>query len=140
MEQINEQISSLVLGYFSSINAKVTENNRLFEVHIPDEYKKLFRTEMLKITFDEKLSEPNNYELVSPGNNILFRILNQCIGFGPVITAKLNSNEQNSTILRFYFYIIFESVKSETKLVHVDVDVGTQKIVDVDETSEISRL
>ena len=134
MEQMNEQVKSLVLGYFSMINASVTENNGLFDISIPNEHQKFFRKDNLEITFDEKLSGSSNYELVSPGNNILFKILNECISFGPVITAKLNSNEQNSTILRFYFYIIFESVKSETKLVHVDVDVGTQKIVDVDDS------
>ena len=134
MEQISGQVKSLVLGYFSMINASVTENNGLFDISIPNEHQKFFRKDNLKITFDEKLSESSNYELLSPGNNILFKILNECISFGPVITAKLNSNEQNSTILRFYFYIIFESVKSETMLAHVDVDTGTQKIVTVDDS------
>ena len=137
MKQISGQVKSLVLGYFSMINASVTENNGLFDISIPNEHQKFFRKDNLKITFDEKLSESSNYELLSPGNNILFKILNECISFGPVITAKLNSNEQNSTILRFYFYIIFESVKSETMLAHVDVDTGTQKIVTVDD-SEIN--
>ena len=137
MEQMNEQVKSLVLGYFSMINASVTENSGLFDISIPSEHQKFFRKDNLKITFDEKLLESSNYELVSPGNNILYKILNECISFGPVIIAKLNSNEQNSTILRFYFYVIFESVKSETKLVHVDVDTTTQKIVIVND-SEIN--
>ena len=137
MEQMNEQVKSLVLGYFSMINATVTENNGLVDIIIPDEHQKVFGKNNLKITFDEKLSESNNYELVLPGNNILFKILNHCINFGSVITAKLNSNEKNSTIIRFYFYVIFESVKSETKLVHVDVDTTTQKIVTVND-SEIN--
>ena len=137
MEQINEQVKSLVLGYFSMINASVTENNGLFDISIPNEHQKFFRKDNLKITFDEKLLESSNYELVSPGNNILYKILNECISFGPVIIAKLNSNEQNSPILRFYFYIIFESIKSETKLAHVDVDTTTQKIVIVND-SEIN--
>ncbi len=136
MEQMNEQVKSLVLGYFSMINAVVAENNGLIDI-IPAEQQKVFGKNNLKITFDEKLSESNNYELVLPGNNILFKILNNCINFGPVITAKLNSNEKNSTILRFYFYVIFESVKSETKLVHVDVDTTTQKIITVND-SEIN--
>ena len=136
MEQMNEQVKSLVLGYFSMINAVVAENNGLIDI-IPAEQQKVFGKNNLKITFDEKLSESNNYELVLPGNNILFKILNHCINFGSVITAKLNSNEKNSTIIRFYFYIIFESVKSETKLVHVDVDTTTQKIVTVND-SEIN--
>jgi len=137
MEQMNEQVKSLVLGYFSMINAGIAENNGLIDIIIPDEHQKVFGKNNLKITFNEKLSESNNYELVLPGNNILFKILNHCINFGSVITAKLNSNEKNSTIIRFYFYIIFESVKSETKLVHVDVDTTTQKIVIVND-SEIN--
>ena len=84
MEQMNEQVKSLVLGYFSMINASVTENNGLFDISIPNEHQKFFRKDNLKITFDEKLSESSNYELLSPGNNILFKILfetSRCVWF-----------------------------------------------------------
>ena len=131
MSEIENQVNTLVLGFFSKINANVTEKNGLFNIEIPDKYSKLFSTNNLKIIFDDKISKPDNYELVSPGSNVLFKILNECIDFGPVITAKLNSNEHNSTIIRFYYYIIFESIKSKTQLVHVDVEITTQKIVTV---------
>ena len=133
MEQISEQVKSLVLEYFSIINAQVSETNGLFDIIIPSEHERIFRKENLKITFDEN-KEERNYELVLPGSSILSRILNQCIDFGPVVTAKLNSNQHNSPIIRFYFYTIFESVKSKTELIHVDVDIKTQKIVDIDES------
>ena len=133
MEQISEQVKSLVLEYFSMINAQVSETNGLFDIIIPSEHERIFRKENLKITFDEN-KEERNYELVLPGSSILSRILNQCLDFGPVVTAKLNSNQHNSPIIRFYFYAIFESVKSKTELIHVDVDIKTQKIVDIDES------
>ena len=133
MKQINEQVKSLVLEYFSIINAQVSETNGLFDIIIPSEHERIFRKENLKITFDEN-KEERNYELVLPGSSILSRILNQCLDFGPVVTAKLNSNQHNSPIIRFYFYVIFESVKSKTELIHVDVDIKTQKIVEIDES------
>ena len=137
MSQIENQVNTLVLGFFSKINANVTEKNGLFDVEIPEKYSKLFRANNLKITFDDKISKPDNYELLSPGSNTLLKILSECIDFGPVITAKLNLNEHNSKIIRFYFYVIFESVKSKTRLVHVDVEVTTQKIVVIN-NSEIN--
>ena len=137
MSQIENQVNSLVVGYFSKINAKIVEKNGLFDVEIPQEYSKMFGTSKLKITFDPKLSDSNEYVLISPGSNILLSILNKCIDFGPVITAKLNSNKYNSNIIRFYFYVIFESINSKTKLIHVDVNVNNKKIVMID-NSEIN--
>ena len=49
MEQMNEQVKSLVLGYFSMINASVTENSGLFDISIPSEHQKFFRKDNLKI-------------------------------------------------------------------------------------------
>lgn len=134
MSQIEKQVNTLVLGFFSKINANVTEKNGLFDVEIPDKYSKLFRTNNLKITFDDKILKLDNYELVSPGSHVLFKILNECIDFGPVITAKLNSNEFNSKIIRFYYYIIFESIRTKTKLIHVDVNIDTKKIVTINDS------
>ena len=134
MSQIENQVNSLVLGYFSKINANIVEKNGLFDVEIPQEYSKTFGTTKLRITFDSKLSDSNDYELVLPGSNILLSILNKCIDYGPVITAKLNSNKYNSNIIRFYFYAIFESINSKTKLIHVDVNVNSKKIVMTDDS------
>ena len=44
MEQMNEQVKSLVLGYFSMINASVTENSGLFDISIPNEHQKFLMT------------------------------------------------------------------------------------------------
>ncbi len=137
MSQIKNQVYTLVLGYFSKINAKITEKNRLFDIDIPNEHSKLFRTNHLKIIFDDEISKPDNYELLSPGSNILFKILNECIDFGPVVTSKLNFSKYNSKVIRFYFYVIFESITSETKLIHVDIEIDTQKIVSISD-SEIN--
>ena len=121
MKPINEQIKSLVLNYLSlDNNTQITENDGLFDISLSHEHQKNFRENYLKITFDENREE-SNYELVSPGSGILSRILSRCIDFGPIVTAKLNSNEHNLPIIQFYFYVIFESIKSETQLVSVSV-------------------
>ncbi len=129
MSQIENQVNALVLGYFFKINANVIEKNGLFDIEIPQEYLKLFGTTTLKITFDANLSDSNEYQLVSPGSNILMIILKKCIDFGSVFTAKLNSDKYNSKIIRFYFYVVFESIESRTKLIHVDVNVNNKKIL-----------
>jgi hypothetical protein len=124
------KISELILGYFSKINAKIVENNGLFTITIPEEYEKLFTTE-LKITFDKKISEQQECELITPGSNTFYKIIKTCIDFGPVIIAKTNSSSQVNTVLRFYFYVILESVRTKTKLCIVDVDIKTQNILDL---------
>jgi|APSaa5957512535_1039671.scaffolds.fasta_scaffold51386_2 hypothetical protein len=147
MSQIEKQVNSLVLGYFSKIDSNIIEKNGLFDITIPEKYFKIFQTNKLKIVFDSKLSKPNDYELVSPGSNILFKILNECLDFGPVITAKLNPNKKNSRKIRFYFYSIFESIISQTELIHVDIDMNNKKIItinnsdiDFNETSFDSQI
>lgn len=137
MSEIENKVSSLVLGYFSKINADVTEKNGLFDVRIPEEYSKIFGTTTLKITFDATISNSNEYQLVSPGSNILLSILKRCVDFGSVITATSNSNKIDSKIIRFYFYIVFESIESKTKLIHIDVNVNNKKIVTIND-SEIN--
>ncbi len=137
MSLIEDQINSLVLGYFSKINANVIEKNGLFDVEIPKEYSKMFGTTKLKITFDTKLSGFDDYVLISPGSDILLSILRLALDFGPVTSVRLNSTKHGSRIIRFYFYVLFESVQSKTKLVHVDVNVNDKKITVIDD-SEIN--
>ena len=135
MSQIKNQIHVLVLGYFSKINANIIEKNGLFDVEIPQKYSKIFGTNNLKITFDTNLSDSNEeYQLVSPGSDILLHIIKKCIDFGSIITVKLNSDKIHSKIIRFYFYVIFESIESKTKLIHVDVNVINKKIVMIDDS------
>jgi superfamily II DNA or RNA helicase len=130
---LDEPIKSLVLTYFYLINSQIKEDNELFNITLSNEHEKFFRDKELKITFNER-KEETNYELVSPGSSILSRILNQCISFGPLVTAKLNSNEYNLPIIQFYFYVIFESVKSESQLYSVSVECDTQNIINIDDS------
>ena len=133
MSEIKTFVNELVLGYFSKINASVYENNGLYDVTVPDNFKKIFRDDILKITFDESLSKSTNYELVSPGNPILSVILNECIKFGPTVIGKSMSHNLESPIIRFYFYVIFESIKSKTKMSSVSIDTKNIRKIDFDE-------
>ena len=137
MSEIKNFVNELVLGYFSKINASVHENNGLYEFTVPDNFKKIFRDDILKITFDENLSKFTNYELVSPGNPILSVILNECIKFGPTVIGKSMSHNLESPIIRFYFYVIFESIKSKTKILSVNIDTKNIRKIDFDD-SEIN--
>ncbi len=137
MSEIKTFVNELVLGYFSKINASVYENNGLYDITVPDNFKKIFRDDILKITFNESLSKSTNYELVSPGNPILSVILNECIKFGPTVIGKSMSHNLESPIIRFYFYVIFESIKSKTKMSSVSIDTKNIRKIDFDE-SEIN--
>ena len=134
MSQIETQVKDLVLDFFNKIDAQIIENNGLFEIKIPQNYFELFRTNSLKIIFNPLLSNFTDFELISPGSNILLKILNKCIDFGPVTIARLNPNPQNIKFIRFYFYAIFESIKTKTKIIHIDVDMNTKKIISIDDS------
>lgn len=132
MTGIENKVFELVLGYFSKINAKIIENNGLFTIVIPNEYEKLFGSE-LKITFDKKISDQQECELMTPGSSTFYKIIKSCIDFGPATITKINSTTKVNDVLRFYFYIIFESVRTNTKLFVVDVDMKTRNIMNLDD-------
>lgn len=131
MSQIENSTKSLVLGFFTKINAVVLEKEGLFDVSIPETYHHLFQTQYLKITFESESSKNSDYELVSPGSNILMKILNECLDFGPVVYGNLSTNHTHSPIIRFYFYVLFESVKTNTKIIFVDVDINSKEILNL---------
>ena len=98
MSEMKNFVNELVLGYFSKINASVHENNGLYEFTVPDNFKKIFGDNVLKITFDENLSKSTDYELVSPGSSVLSVILNECIKFGPTVIGRSTSNDLEKTL------------------------------------------
>ncbi len=135
MSQVDNQVKELVLGYFHKIHAEISEKNGLYDVIIPNNYLKLFKSSKIKFIFDNQIAKPDDYELMSPGSNTLFTILNECIKLGPILSVKLDSTE--STIhpkLRFYFYLIFESLKSKSEIIHIDVDIDSKKITPIDDS------
>ena len=134
ISKIENQVQLLVLGFFSKINADVVEKNGLFDVTIPENYFKLFKDDSLKITFNPQLSNKTDYELILPGSNLLLKILNKCIDYGPIVLANLSPNTSNLKIIRFYFYVIFESIKTKTELLHIDVEIDSKNIVEINDT------
>jgi hypothetical protein len=135
VSQIETPVKDLVLGFFNKIGAQIIENNELFEIKIPQNHFNLFRTNSLKIMFNPSLSNSIDFELISPGSTILLKILNTCIDYGPVNIVRLNSNSQNIKVIRFYFYILFESIKTKTKIIHVDVDMNSKKIISIEDSN-----
>lgn len=129
MSTSDSQVKNLVLGYFEHIHAHIKEKNDVYDIEIPQNKIGLFRRDKLKITFEKNIEKPDSCELISPGSNTLFLIMNECINFGPVLSVKKIKNEENfSQKLRFYFYVIFESIKSKTKIHYVDVDMTSLEV------------
>ena len=137
MSELNTIVTELVLGYFSKINASVHENNGLYDVAVPDNFKKTLGDDVLKITFNPNLSKSTDYELISPGSSILSAILNECIAFGPTVIGRPTSHNLEYPVIRFYFYVVFESVKSKTKMLSVNIDTKNIQKINFDE-SEIN--
>jgi len=129
--QIEVHIENIVCEYFSKINANLIKNDKLFSVSVPQNFSNIFGTSLLKFYFDPNTSAPSDYELFSPGSNNLLKIINQCLDLGPVAICKLKNACIHSDAIRFYFFVLFESVISRTKMIHVDIILDSKKIIDI---------
>lgn len=127
------QIKNLVLSFFEKFNSYIIEKDGIYDIQIPEKIFHLFKRSRLTITFD-KIEKPDSCEYIAPGNNILLLITNECIKMGSVISVKLiNQQEKQSSKIRFYFYVIFESIMTKSSMHHVDVDIASLKLSPIDD-------
>lgn len=131
MEQL---VKDLVLNYFTQINATISKNDGMYEVILPKNNTLVFGNKTLKFTFDSETARKNLCELVSPGSNILFKIVNFHLKNGPVIFSKprdfMYKNSNESVGIRFYFYILYDGLQNNSFIKSVDVDYYSSKLID----------
>jgi len=134
MEMQNE-IQELTLSFFKTINSEITEDNGLYKVIIPEKYHNYFRKSQILITFDEKIAEQQNCELIFPGNEILFQIITNCTNKGP-ITLKQSKISNGNLVIRYHFFVNFSATYHSSQLFYIDVDLKTLKPVEIIEQLE----
>lgn len=128
------QIKELTLSFFNTIDAEVSENNGLFTIIIPKKYFNYFQKSQIQITFDEKIAEQYNCELIIPGSKTLFQIITNCNNKGS-ISIKSAPGGTNLAI-RYYFYINFSGIKQHSQLFSITVDVVNSSIISPPENLE----
>jgi len=137
--KMNNNIASrytetLVLEYLKKINADISENKEIYDVKIPNTIENLFDSSTIKFTFDPEIARENFCELISPGSNILFKIINHNLKNGPVIFSKpknfIPDNPNNVVGIRFHFYILLDGLQNDSYIKYVDVDYDSYAIID----------
>lgn len=126
---IQKQIKELVLSFFQIIDSEIIENDRIYTITIPKKYVNYFQKSKIIITFDEKIADEHNCELIIPGNKTLFQIINNCNNKGPISIKKSLSGGSNS-LIRYYFYVNFSGVKQNSELFSITVDLDNMQVVE----------
>ena len=125
---ISNQIQELTLSFFKTINAEIINNNGLYTISIPKNYTNYFQKTKIRITFDEKVAEEYNCELIIPGSKTLFQIISNCNNQGS-ISIKSSHGGTNPAI-RYHFYVNFSGVKQYSQLFSVTVDLQNMSIIE----------
>ena len=131
---IKSQIKELTISFFKTINAEIVNNNNIYTITIPEKYSNFFQRPKIKITFDEKLAEENNCELVIPGSRTLFQIISNCNSKGPITLKRSSSGNMNQSV-RYHFHANFSGIKHYFKLLSVTVDLKEMKAVETQENT-----
>jgi len=125
---ILNQIKDLTLSFFKTINAEINENNGLYSIRIPEKYFNYFQKSNIQITFDEKIAEENNCELIIPGSKTLFQIISNCNNKGPISIKSAPGG--TNTAIRYHFHVSFSGVKQYSQLYSIVVDLQKMSIIE----------
>jgi len=125
---VTKQIKDLTLSFFKTIDAEIINNNGLYSIIIPQKYFNYFQKSNIQITFDEKIAEENNCELIIPGSKTLFQIITNCNNKGP-ISVKSSPGGTNPAI-RYHFYVNFSGVKQYSQLFSITIDLQKMSVID----------
>ena len=132
---ILDNIKKITLDFFVKINAEIKETNKIYTVSIPIEFKELFNNSNVKFTFDSETAREELCELIAPGSNILFKIINYNLKNGSVIYTKpknyfKNSNIADSIGIRFHFFILLDGIKNQSYVKYIDIDYNSYNIIE----------
>ena len=131
---ILKNIRKITLDFFKEINAEIKEENEIYRILLTKNYYELFNTSKLKFTFNSEVARDQLCELITPGSNILFKIINYNLKNGIIVYSKpenyvQNTNQKNSIGIRFYFYVLLDGVKNQSYVKYVDVDYNSFEII-----------
>lgn len=126
--EIKNEIKELTLSFFKTIDAEIINNNGLYDIIIPNKYQNYFQKSKIRITFDEKVAEEYNCELIIPGSKTLFQIINNCNNKGSISIKRSSTGSENIAI-RYHFYVNFVGIKQYSQLFSVTVDLQNRIII-----------
>jgi len=127
---VQKQIQELVLSFFKTIGSEIVETERIYTITIPKKYINYFQKSKINITFDEKIADKNNCELIIPGSRTLFQIINNCNNKGPISIKKSHSEGMNP-LIHYYFHVNFSGVKQYSQLFSIIVDLEKMQVIDL---------
>ncbi len=132
---ITKQIKDLTLSFFKTIDAEINENNGLYSIGIPQKYYNYFQKSNIQITFDEKIAEETNCELIIPGSKTLYQIITNCNNKGPISIKQSLTGGVNPAIV-YHFFVNFSGVKHYSKLTSITIDLQKMTVIDPPSTLE----
>ena len=126
---IQKQVKELTFSFFKTINAEINHENGVYTILIPKKYLNYFQKPQIKITFDERIAEETNCELIIPGSKTLFQIITNCNNKGTISIKQSITGGMNPAI-RYHFYVHFSGIKHYSQLFSVIVDLQNMQIID----------
>jgi hypothetical protein len=128
------------MTFFNKVDSEIIATESVYKIKAPKNLFHIFGEKPFLITFDSDVAQGLDCEFVTPGSQILKKIINICKSKGPIskgITENRLGNKTDPDLknaVRFYFYIKFESMSNFSDVSHVDLDANTLSAIDVKNT------
>ena len=138
MDEINSLIKNFVMEYFEKIGCNIKNSDGVYLVAIPVDYRQIFNSENLHVTFEPEVSKITSAELIIPGSIILQKILMNCKSKSPITTAfAVNSDGNNGYAVRLFFDISIMGNEKYFEVITLDMDLKTHEKINFEPELEI---
>ena len=129
MESENK-IQEFVVSFFRASKFQISEKSGVYTVLVPQINQNYFQKSKLVFTFDEKISNEVDCDLIIPGSKILFQIMTLCSNKGSIV-KKRTKYPTGVIVVRYHFFVHFSSTSNTSKLFSVDVDLQKLQIANI---------
>ncbi len=129
MESENK-IQEFVVSFFRASKFQISEKSGVYTVLVPQINQNYFQKSKLVFTFDEKISNEVDCDLIIPGSKILFQIMTLCSNKGSIV-KKRTKYPTGVIVVRYHFFVYFSSTSNTSKLFSVDVDLQKLQIANI---------
>ena len=110
MEPENK-IREFVISFFRTSKFQISEKSGVYTVLIPEMNQNYFQKSKLVFTFDEKISNEVDCDLIIPGSKILFQIMTLCSNKGSIV-KKRTKYPTGVIVVRYHFFVHFSSTST----------------------------
>ena len=139
-KNIQESVQKFVMTFFNKVNSEIITTESVYKIKVTKNLFHIFGEKPFLITFDSDVAQSLDCEFVTPGSQILKKIINICKSKGPISKGIVENRLGNKTdpdlknAVRFYFYIKFESMSNFSDVSHIDLDANTLSAIDIKST------